>query len=117
MSRGAPTWNVGIKEQVINDSEVLVMMYDERRSKTVKTRTFSLLYCLCNICFSQFNGNERVVKFSENFNGYTRKYYQVHLLVSEENLVALALSYIEQSEGVYFDGYCSITIMKRLLKF
>ena len=101
MSRGAPTWNVGIKEQVINDSEVLVMMYDERRRKTVKTRTFSLLYCLCNIFFSQFNVNEWVVTFSENnILGNIIKH------VSEKNLVALALSYIEQSEGVYFDGYC-----------
>ena len=96
---------------------MLVMKYDERRNKTEKARTFFLLYCLYNIFFPTFNGNERVVKFLEIFSGYIGKYYQAHLLVSEENLVPLALSYIKQSEGVYFDGYCSITIMKRLLKF
>ena len=85
---------VGIKEQVINDSEILVMMHDERRNKTENTRTFSPLYCYYNICFfSTFNGSERVVKFTEIFSGYIRKYYQAHLLDSEENIIALDISY------------------------
>jgi hypothetical protein len=58
---------------VINYSELLVIMYDERRNKTVKATTFSLLYCLNNIFLSTFNGNERVVKFSEIFSGFIIK--------------------------------------------
>ena len=42
---------VVVKEQLFNDSEGLIMMYDEREDESEKTRTFSFLYCLLNICF------------------------------------------------------------------
>jgi hypothetical protein len=89
---------VGIKEQMINDSEMLVMKYDERKNKTEKTRKFFLLYCLYNIFIPTFNGNERVVQFLEIFSGYIRKYYQAHLLESEKYIIALDFSHIKQPE-------------------
>jgi hypothetical protein len=54
---------VGVKEQLINDSEGLVVMYDEREAKfEKKPRTFSFLYCLFNISFSTFKTNGQVIK-------------------------------------------------------
>ena len=80
---------VGVKEQVVNDSEGLLWCTMKGKTNLKKIRTFSFLYCLFNICFSTFKANGQVIKCSEIFNGYIR------MLDSKKNIIALDISLIE----------------------